>query len=284
MRPGAQPVGDILGGIDGFYPGVEVQFPAGEEVPHCREDTSKLAGSIRWPEGLSLASSATPVLTPEVLAFAFKRKPRHRGDRDFPLNAPLGTNELPDPVDVERFLGKVSVLENGCWAFAGCTDAKGYPFFYLGKDSPILPNRMIRANRFALWLRFLRLPEGAQAAHTCNNPRCVNPMHLLFQPMSQNLGEEMLRLGIKGAALLALLIARGKISPDATVEDAEKYLHEHPSFDNRTARVRAFDTSGLPDGIKTPEEVLEYGYDGCEPDKGHGDTSFLESLIEEPAF
>lgn len=73
-----------------------------------------------------------------------------------------------------RFWSKVKVGSwRQCWPWTGAVRRKdeGYGAFWLdGRHQP--------ANRVALVLSGVEVPEGMVACHRCDNPCCCNPNHL----------------------------------------------------------------------------------------------------------
>jgi hypothetical protein len=78
------------------------------------------------------------------------------------------------PLEV-RFWSKVkadTTSPNGCWLWTGGVDGWGYACIWHQGKSRI-------ASRVAWELRHANpFPEGMQACHTCDNPRCVRPDHI----------------------------------------------------------------------------------------------------------
>lgn len=72
---------------------------------------------------------------------------------------------------IERFMSKVSVLENDCWQWTGGSHSSGYAYFMVnGKNW--------RAHRWSFEFHIGKIPKGRQLDHLCRNRRCVNPFHL----------------------------------------------------------------------------------------------------------
>lgn len=72
----------------------------------------------------------------------------------------------------ERFAQYVD-KSGDCWEWSGGRQSKGYGHFWNGSKN-------VRAHRFA-WEQANRrpIPEGLICLHTCDNPPCVNPDHLM---------------------------------------------------------------------------------------------------------
>lgn len=83
------------------------------------------------------------------------------------------------PVTAEILLGRIRVLENGCWEYLGSINPEGYGWF-----------RSRGAHIYYFKFFSGPIPAGMQLDHTCHNPkecaggvncphrRCVNPSHL----------------------------------------------------------------------------------------------------------
>jgi hypothetical protein len=87
------------------------------------------------------------------------------------------------------------VTPDGCWEWQGTRSALGYgqadPRHYgLPDEFPrhIRRNGQHRAltHRISYWQNIGPIPEGKIVRHTCDNPPCVNPAHLLVGTRHDN--------------------------------------------------------------------------------------------------
>lgn len=91
----------------------------------------------------------------------------------------------------ERFWKKV---DKGfvCWLWkAGCF-TNGYGQFRVG-------DKKMRAHRVSYFLKNGEIPKGLIVRHTCDNPKCVNPNHLIAGTHKENSKDRDIRgRGLKG--------------------------------------------------------------------------------------
>jgi hypothetical protein len=73
-----------------------------------------------------------------------------------------------------------------CWPWTGARTAGGYG--KMGVDG-----RSVPATHVSLILAGRPLAAGEKARHTCDNPPCVNPAHLIAGDQKQNMGDAVAR-------------------------------------------------------------------------------------------
>lgn len=75
-----------------------------------------------------------------------------------------------------------------CWEWQAATNWDGYGRFRLAA-TPTTPATHIGAHVMAYILHYGPVPEGLIVLHTCDNPPCVNPNHLVAGTYSNNMDD-----------------------------------------------------------------------------------------------
>ncbi len=84
--------------------------------------------------------------------------------------------------DKKRFWSKVDFSDD-CWLWTAGKSHNGYGMFFMLQDGR---KTMQRAHRIAYQHCFGNVPDGMLVRHSCDNPACVNPDHLLLGKASDN--------------------------------------------------------------------------------------------------
>lgn len=95
------------------------------------------------------------------------------------------------PITVARFWSKVSVTskDNDCWEWNASKEEKGYGRFRLPGA-----RKTWAAHRVAYTIYHGKFPpEGMLVRHSCDNPSCVNPLHLDVGTASDNMQDMVAR-------------------------------------------------------------------------------------------
>ena len=80
----------------------------------------------------------------------------------------------------QRFWSKVDPAPSECcWEWTACKSSDGYGSFKLNYQN-------LGAHRVAYTLAKGEIPEGLIVRHTCDNPVCCNPDHLILGTLAQN--------------------------------------------------------------------------------------------------
>lgn len=90
-------------------------------------------------------------------------------------------------MDIARFWNGVDVRHrNECWVWRGRRNAGGHGEFKVDGASR-------QAHRVAFELAFGQIPDGMVVRHTCDNPACCNPTHLLTGSHADNVRDRVIR-------------------------------------------------------------------------------------------
>jgi hypothetical protein len=131
----------------------------------------------------SIVDCERPVVARGWCSMHWQRWRRH-GD---PLVVLPHPGPRTDPA--ERFRSKVDSSDpTGCWPWTDGVDRDGYGHFKAGR-------RMWRAPRYAFNLANpeAELSDDEQVRHTCDNPVCVRPEHLIRGVAAQNSADQIER-------------------------------------------------------------------------------------------
>jgi hypothetical protein len=90
-------------------------------------------------------------------------------------------------------LNRCRLAENGCWEWIGCTH-KGYGRFESsGISMSALKSKKRGAHQVSYEAYKGKIPSGLVVRHTCDNPLCINPDHLILGTQAQNVADREAR-------------------------------------------------------------------------------------------
>lgn len=122
------------------------------------------------------------------------------GDTDI-VNPPVSQQRF-----IERFEEKIEKIDS-CWIWVGAFFKSGYGRFSFGK-------KKVRAHRFSYELYIGKIPKGIYVLHRCDNPCCVNPLHLFLGTHLDN----MMDMESKGRAKWIQENIKAKMEVDNVIQ------------------------------------------------------------------
>jgi hypothetical protein len=109
------------------------------------------------------------------------------------MNTTLGKYEITAEMQV-RFWRKVQKLgPDECWTWVGKVNGKNYGRFSFSRTIQLL------ANRVSLAIALGNLDDDQMACHHCDNPSCVNPLHLYAGDAESNARDAVVRGRLRSA-------------------------------------------------------------------------------------
>lgn len=137
--------------------------------------------------------------------------------------------QIHGKTEKERFFARVGKLDSGCWIWLASLNT-GYGQFRLDTGKIIL------AHRYSYLIHKGNPIDGLVVMHTCDNPKCVNPDHLVLGTQAENIRD----MHVKGRAK-----KRGLIGVDHSMSklDDGKVLEIRASTESVMALSKKFNVS-----------------------------------------
>jgi hypothetical protein len=82
----------------------------------------------------------------------------------------------------ERLFEKSTPAENGCIEWTGSANGKGYGMM-------VYKGHIRAAHRISWMEHFGDIPGNMLVCHRCDNPKCINPMHLFLGTNQDNMND-----------------------------------------------------------------------------------------------
>lgn len=114
-----------------------------------------------------------------------------------------------NPHTMRRWFGKVSIGEeqDACWWWTGATKPAGY-------GNMRHDGKYFTAHRFSYYAFNGPIGDGQVVRHTCDNPSCVNPDHLLVGTVKENSADSVQRGRARGG-VRGVRNNRSKLTPES---------------------------------------------------------------------
>ncbi len=87
----------------------------------------------------------------------------------------------------ERFWKHVVISYDGCWNWDHPNPWNGYGYFC------VAGRKKKRSHRLAYEWYVEAIPNGQEICHTCDNPGCVNPLHLFPDTHQGNMSDSQMK-------------------------------------------------------------------------------------------
>ncbi len=120
-----------------------------------------------------------------------------------------------DPFRIAVFWSNViPISRNACWLWNGTRHGDGYGHFKVDGHTE-------KAHRVAYELTFGEIPAGMLVCHSCDNPPCINPVHLFLGTDADNVhdrvqkGRSAGKVSLAQAAEIRSLYASGQMTQAA---------------------------------------------------------------------
>lgn len=128
----------------------------------------------------------------------------------------------------DRFWKKVNKTDS-CWLWSGGKIETGYGVIGAGGKG----GKQLFAHRYSYELHKGKIPENMVVMHTCDNPSCVNPEHLLVGTYKDNTQD-----ALKKGRLKTVFCKGSKNVMSKLKEDDVRFIKQHPEIRGKDIAAR----------------------------------------------
>lgn len=100
---------------------------------------------------------------------------------------------------------------DSCWLWTGYKDKNGYGRLTVNQESKL-------AHRLSWELTYGNIPEGMCVLHKCDNPKCVNPVHLFIGTQLDNIKDCNTKKRASGGSLPGERNKAAKITSEDAIQ------------------------------------------------------------------
>ncbi len=177
------------------------------------------------------------------------------------------------PEQIERFWSKVDKKsDDECWEWlAGHKGKEGYGGFYINQiRNTINSHKVMFCIIHNFWID--EIPHGIVIRHKCNNPKCVNPGHLLLGTYQDN-SQDMIDAGNSQKGEKSV---QCKIYHDIAITIREKWKNGNCSYED-IAKEFNISSAEIYKIIKN-KKYIDFNYD---PEKYSKKTKVSDDDVEQ---
>ena len=118
--------------------------------------------------------------------------------------------------NIELFWAKVAKKSDAeCWEWLAYRNKNGYGRMHV-------KNKMYLTHRVAWFIHNGEIPDGLLVCHACDNPGCVNPLHMFLGTKKDNANDRDIKC--RGVNLVGERHGSHKLTEKEVIEIREKYI------------------------------------------------------------
>ena len=161
----------------------------------------------------------------------------------------------------DRFWSKVEVLDNeSCWEWTPSSINRAHGSLRARNISPFTNKECssIMAHRLSYLIHYGEIPDGLVIRHTCDNPPCVNPYHLITGTIEDNIRDRLLWDSFHGAAIstFEVPVIRKRLAEGELPSDIALDYETQPQTIRRI--MRGENSAAKNDGLQETIDRMKY--------------------------